>query len=59
MYLYIYIHIHMYIHITVYIYIYINEYVSTSIYTVFHMFPGCMSCSLYTLSITFKPAPCM
>ena len=23
-----------------------------------HMFPGCMLCSIYTLSITFNPAPC-
>ena len=41
------------------IYIYKYKYVSISIYTVFHMFPGCMSCSLYTFSITFNPAPCM
>ena len=51
-----YIHIN---HINVYIYIYIKKYVSISICTVLHMFPGCMSCSLYTLSITFNPAPCM
>ena len=50
----------MYIHINhINVYIYIKKYVSISICTVFHMFPGCMSCSLYTLSITFNPAPCM
>ena len=58
MYLYIYIHSYVYTYKS-YKCIYIKKYVSISICTVFHMFPGCMSCSLYTLSITFNPAPCM